>query len=312
MKLGSYGILLVLGLSRITASAAGMDIEFGQAAGAELFLSHDNEGFTTQRIAVEYVPFYQNVGSLTGMRYTQHSYEQNNWSRSGQQLTFFQRHIDPSTTNGWQLDTGWFLQGGHALLTLDGNYQRALAEHTGVALFIDREWVETAKALDHGLYFTFAGISLEQEIGTHLTVVAVAGRQDFSDGNVRNHGRLKLILQPDPDSGLTYQVRYRAYSSSYDNIGGFYFNPVNYNEVMLALGWRKKISGWNLSLTGGVGQQKVGGGSSTPTQLLEGSMQTAADRPYSLRLRAGLNQSAAFNGPNYRYSYLLSEWIIPF
>ena len=314
MKLGPYGILLglVLGLARITASATSMDAQFSAAIGAGLSLSHDNEGFSTQRISIEYFPRYQNADLLTGLRATTHSYGQNNWSRSGQQLTFFHRNIDPATANGWQLEAGLFGQGGHTLLTLDGSYRKALAERTGLELFVNRDWVETAKALDNGVHFTFAGVALEQGLGERMTVVGVAGRQEFSDGNNRNHGRLKLIFQPDPDSGLTFQVRYRAYTSSSDNVGGFYFNPENYNEAMLALGWRKKIPGWNLSLTGGIGQQKVADGPYTATHLLEGSVQNAPSRPYSLRVRAGLNQSAAFNGPNYRYSYLLSEWIIPF
>ncbi|MDO8412383.1 MAG: hypothetical protein Q7S51_01190 [Gallionellaceae bacterium] len=303
---------LSLCLTHTIAIADPMDTPFSKAAGAELFVSNDNENFSTQRLALEYLPRYHSADALTGVRYTSHWYQQNNWSLNGQQLTFLQRYIDPATANGWQLNAGLFQQGGHDLLTLDGNYRKALAEHTGLELFVNRDWVETAAALDNGVHFTLAGVALDQGLGTHVTLVGLGARQNFSDGNARNHGRLKLILQPNLDSGLTLQARYRAYDSTSDNVGGVYFNPGHYTETMLALGWRKKIQGWNLNLTTGIGQQKIADDPNSTTHLLEGGLQSPPNRHYSLRLRAGLVKSASFNSAHYRYHYLQTEWIIPF
>ena len=259
-------IFCALNLAGVTCAIADTEVLPSKAVGAGLFLSHDNEGFNTQRVALEYLPRYENADSRTGMRYVTHRYQQADWSRNGQQLTLLHRNNDPATAHGWQLDAGLFIQGGHNLLTLDGGVRHALAEHTGLELFISRDWVETAQALDHGVHFTLAGVSLEQSLGANVTLVGVGARQEFSDGNTRNHGRLKLIFQPYLERGLTLQARYRAYNSSHDNVAGMYFNPGEYNESMLALGWRKKMPGWNVNLSAGAGQQKIDDGPYTAFQ----------------------------------------------
>ncbi len=314
MKFLRYEILLgfVASFVSVTASGSDIDAQFNQAVGAGIFWSQDNEGFSTRRISLEYSPFYRNADWLTGMRLTTHKYEKNNWSRSAQQLVFFHRNINPATAYGWQLNTGLLVQEKGNLLTLEGAYRRALTAYTGLELLVNRDLVETEKALDSGIHFNFVGASLERGLGKRVTLLGLVGRQEFSDDNARNHGRLKLIFQPNLDSGLTLQARYRTYTSSTGNTANTYFNPARYDEAMLALGWRKKIPGWNASVTGGVGQQSIASGSNTATHLLEGSLQSSPDRGYTVRVRAGFSQSAALNGPNYRYRYLLSEWTIPF
>jgi hypothetical protein len=292
--------------------AAGDNGAVAPGAGAALYLSKDNEDFTTQRSAAEYLPRFRHGDSLTGVRYTAHYYDQGQWSRHGEQVTILHRAIDPATANGWQLDAGVFQQGGHVMPTADGSYRTPLAERTALELFVDREWVETANALDKGVHFTFAGGVVEQGLGPHVTVIGVAGYQDFSDGNSRNHGRVRVIVQPDLDLGLTLQARYRVYTSSLDDVGGAYFNPSRYDESMFAIAWRQRLLGWTGRFIAGAGRQHVAEDPSTPTRLLEIGVQSPAIHAYSLRARAGYNQSAAFNGPDYRYRYLQGELIIGF
>ena len=301
--------LFALCLASASGMAASDDESFKQAAGAALLVSGDTENFSIQQAAVEYLPKYKHAELLTGFRYTTHHFEQNDWQRSGQQVTFLHRNIVPATANGWQMGVGLFHQGGHNLLTVDGNYRVALGERTGLELFINQDWVKTATALNNGTHFTFPGLALEQGLGSHITLVGLGGQQNFSDGNSRTHGRFKLIVQPNLDLGMTLQARYRTYTSSSEDVGGAYFNPSGYEEAMLALGWRQKVHGWNARLTVGTGQQKVAGNPRTPTRLLEVGIQSPLNRTYSLRLHGGLNQSASFNGPDYRYNYLQIEWI---
>ncbi|MGN5477379.1 hypothetical protein ACTMU2_12180 [Cupriavidus basilensis] len=152
----------------------------------------------------------------------------------------FGRKLDPATLNGWTLEGGIFTQGGHTLATVDGGYRLALAKRTSLEVFVNRDWVETQTALDRGVHYTFGGVALDQGIGPHVTVVGVAGQQYFSDGNRRDHGRLRLIYQPSLDLGLTLQARFRAYHSSQEDVGRAYFNPDHYSESMLAVGWRQR------------------------------------------------------------------------
>ncbi len=145
-----------------------------------------------------------------------------------------------------------------------------------------------------------------------MTVVGVAGYQDFSDGNHRTHGRVKLIVQPSLEMGLTLQARYRMYHSDANEVARSYFNPERYNEAMLAIGWRKRFEGWMGSMTAGVGRQRVGDDGRTPTRLLEAGLESPAKGTQSLRLRAGLNKSASYGGPDYTYRYAQAEWLIGF
>lgn len=306
--------LLALWVASASVLAASNEEKMAQGVGAAWVFSRDNESFNTQRLTLEYLPKYTDAESLTGLRYTAHRYEQNAWSRNGEQLGFLHRQIDPATANGWQLEAGVFRQGRHDLLTIDANYRVALAERTSLETFVNRDWVETATALDNGVHFTFGGIAIDQALSPKVTLVGLAGLQSFSDGNSRNHGRLKLIYQPDLDLGLTFQARYRVYVSSRDNVENAYFNPNRYDEAMLAVGWRQKVDGWMASLTAGAGQQKVASDPRTPTRLLELGWHTlpAKDKNYSFRVRGGMSQSASFNGPDYRYNFVQGEWIVAF
>lgn len=282
-----------------------------QGLGTSIVYSADNENFYTRRIAAEYFPAFTNADFLSGVRYTDHHYEQNAWSRNGHQISLLHRQIDQATANGLQIEAGLFSQGQHDLITTDANFRTMLSAQTGAEIFINRDWVETALALDKGVNFTLGGLAVDQVLSQKVTVVALAGIQNFSDDNSRNHGRLKLIYQPDIDLGLTLQLRYRAYTSSSNNVGSAYFNPSQYDETMLALGWRQRISGWMTSLTAGSGRQRVASDPLSPTMLLELSLQSPIrNKFYSFRINAIMSQSAAFNGPDYRYSYLHGEWIL--
>jgi len=293
-----------------TAIAATEPASSGRGAGGYFFASHDTEGFNTRGVAVEYLPELRNIDSLTGMRYTYRTYTQQNWQREAHQVSLLKRDIDPATANGWQLDTGLSQQGGHGMLTLDGGYHRPLAAKTGLDLFVDREWVETHAALDRGVHFIFAGASVDQGLGDHWTIVGLAGRQDFSDGNSRDHYRAKIVFQPMLGSGLTLQLRYRTYHSETNNVGGVYFNPANYAETLLAVGWRKRIQGWTLRLTGGSGVQQVNSDPDTNTRLLELMLDSPSRGTQFARVRGGYSRSASYGGPNYGYTYLQGEWII--
>lgn len=282
-----------------------------QGAGLVAFGASDSEGFATERVGLAYLPAFTSRDALGGVRYAASRFAIDDWHRNGQQLSGVYRRIDPASTDGVQVEAGYARQGGHGLLTVDAGYRTALAAHTSVELFLNRDWVETRRALDDGISFTFAGAALEQMLGQHVTLVGVAGYQDFSDGNQRRHGRAKLIVQPLLDLGLTLQARYRVYHSDAD-LPRAYFNPARYDESMLAIGWRKRFDGWMASLTAGVGRQRVAEAERTPTRLLEVGLESPPRRAQSLRVRAGLNKSASFGGPDYTYRYAQAEWLIGF
>lgn len=277
--------------------------------GGGFFASRDSESFSTNALSALYLPDFAHGSDLAGVRTTLRRYSQGDWRLESQQLMALLRKVDPATANGWQLDAGLSLQGGHSTIALDGSFHTALAAKTGLDLFINRDWVETRAALAQGVDFTFLGGAIDQGIGEHWTVVGVAGLQLFSDDNNREHLRARIVYQPMLDSGLTLQLRYRTFHSSGTG-GTTYFNPANYDETLLAAGWRKRIAGWVFRAAAGQGAQHVNGGPGSNTRLLELQLDSPYRGEQFIRVRGGHNQSASFGGPNYRYTYLQGEWII--
>ncbi len=301
--------LLVLLGAAVAASGAGASTALGGGPG--VFAATDSEGFSTGRVALNYLPVYLNRHELAGVRLTASRFSQDDWRRDSQQLLAVYRSVDPATLDGLQVEGGLSRQGGHDLLTIDANWHATLAPRRSVELFVNRDWVETRRALDDAVAFTYAGVALEQGLGEHVTLVGMAGYQDFTDGNKRRHGRAKLIYQPSLELGLTLQARYRAFRSDTE-APRTYFNPERYQETMLAVGFRKRLQGWMGNITAGVGRQRVGTDARTPTRLLELGLESPPHQSQSVRIRAGVNNSASFGGPDYRYRYASAEWLIKF
>lgn len=291
------------------ASASGALAAPGAGLGA--FAATDSEGFSTERLALDYLPLYASRYDLAGVLVGASRFAQDGWRRDSEQLGAMYRKLDPATLDGVQVEGGYNRQGGHGLLTMDATWHATLAPKRSIELFFNRDWVETRRALDGAVAFSYAGASLEQGLGEHVTVLGMAGYQDFTDGNTRRHARAKLIVQPSLDLGLTLQARYRVFYSG-DASAPAYFNPERYDETMLAVGWRKRMQGWVGNVTAGVGRQRVGDAERTPSRLLEAGLESPVRQRQSVRLRAGFNNSASFGGPDYRYRYAQAEWLVGF
>jgi hypothetical protein len=309
MKGVSYLFMLAL-LSPLTA-AAWTELP---AAGAGYGLSGDSERFVARRTSAEGIVGYEHLESKTALRYTDHAFSQNGWSRSGQQLRVVASRIDRQTIDGWRVEGGLLRQSTHELWTLDASYRKSLSAGSAVEFFANRDVVETRVALDRGTYFNFGGVSVDVPVNPHVTLVGLAGYQAFSDNNHRRHLRARAIWQPSLDIGLTLQLRYRWYDNSMIDVAGAYFNPSRYQEGLFAIGWRQRLGDWRTALTAGAGRQQVASDSSTMAQLLEASAEKQVGR-YALRLRAGYSRAAAaaaISDPDYWYRYAGAELVVPF
>ncbi len=284
-----------------------------RAAGGEFYYSADSENFSSRRISADFMTSFSHLNEKTGVIYTDYDFSKDSWSRRGQQVRIVSDHIDAKTADGWRVSTGIFRQSSNDLLTLDSSYRKTLSSGHAIEVFANRDFVETQTGLENGTHFNFVGASGDFILNPHFTLVGLAGFQSFSDENQRRHGRMRLIYQPSLDQGLTFQLRYRYYDDSKNNVGGAYFNPTSYQETMLAVGWRQRVNNWRTALTAGVGTQKIAQDASSITQLLEASAERQQAH-YSLRLRAGYSNAtgAAATTTDYWYSYVSSELLIPF
>ncbi|MHA3090975.1 hypothetical protein [Acinetobacter brisouii] len=305
-----FPLLMLMSMNSFADEQKQSDSEL--AAGTEFFFSNDSDGFQTRKLSAEFFPKYESGDNYLGVRTSAYQYRSSNWSRDGQKISFIGRNIDTATANGWYVDSGLFTESSHTVFTFDGSYRAALAKKTAIEVFANRDLVETPTSLNRGVNSTFVGAAMDQGINEHLTVVGLVGSQFFSDDNRRDHGRLKLIYQPSLDLGLTVQARYRTYHSTKDNVDGDYFNPRNYEESMLALGWRHRFAGWTSGFTAGIGQERINKASGQQTQLFELNLQSPVRGSHFFRMNAGYSNSASYNGPNYHYYYARGEWIMKF
>jgi len=279
----------------------------------DIYASTDSEGFSTYKYGAGIYPVFEHGEKYTGFEYQHNYFTQGNWNSSAEQYTFITKAINPRTALGYRLNAGYNVENGYHLLTTDSQYGFQATDTTRVELLINRDRVETQNSLTKGLYYTLGGASIEQQLLERLRVVVVGAYMYFSDTNTRPILRAKLIYDLVPAYGITAQIRYRQYRDNNTNVPNNYFNPSNYDETMLALGLHKRIEGWVVNGTAGVGQQSVNHDPSTTTQLYE----LAATSPINskdvyFRASAGYDKSAGFLSPSYSYRYLKADLIFPF
>lgn len=277
-----------------------------------VFISSDSESFRTQKAGVGVYPRYVHGDSYIGVKAISDRYSQNNWDSKGAHYSLVARDITPQTGLGYHFDVGGSYQGGHTLLTTDSNWSHQWRQNTSTDLFISRDWVETQNALTGGISHTFAGAGVQQKLTPRLTVVGLAAGQLFSDGNVRQHGRARLIYDLFPQHGVNLQGRFRAFHSNASDVDNNYFNPKHYTEEMMAIGLRRNIAGWALNATAGLGMQHVDSASATSTKLLELGVASPAAGKVFLRANTGYSEAASFNGPNYNYGYLQAQLVFAY
>lgn len=277
------------------------------------YFSSDSEGFSSYRYQASFLPLYEHGEKYSGISYRHNYFTQGNWRSSAEQYMLLTKAINPRTGLGYSVNLGYNTENGHQLITTDSYYAFQVLDSTKAEIFVNRDRVETQNSLTNGIYYTLGGASIEQQIVDQLSIILMGANMYFSDTNTRPILRAKLIYDLVPDYGLTAQLRYRQFRDTNVNVPNNYFNPSSYNETMLALGVRRKIEGWMLGGTGGVGRQSVNQGPATTTQLYElTATSPVASNSYYFKTRGGYGKSAGFQGPNYFYRYIMEELIIPF
>ncbi|UWX03525.1 hypothetical protein H1235_10735 [Pseudoxanthomonas sp. NC8] len=121
-------------------------------------------------------------------------------------------------------DDSWRWQGrvgsnGHTLLggatlNTDGPRRREI--------FFERELLETEAGVKRGQVYNLVGAAIDHPFGERASGTALAGLQDFDDGNLRTHLRGNLVYAVLPAQGISLQLRGRYYRNSDPYLGGYY------------------------------------------------------------------------------------------
>lgn len=136
-------------------------------------------------------------------------------------------------------------------------------------LFLEREIVETRRGVDEGIYYTFAGASMDIPASERHVFNAMAGVQEFTGTNERLHLRGSYVHVVKPDLGLSTQLRARYFHST--TPGEFdYYSPKHFVQLLPLVQMRRFHStGWMILGAAGYGGQRATGSGWQSARLAE-------------------------------------------
>lgn len=163
----------------------------------------------------------------------------------------------------------------------------------------ERAPILTDLAIDHRLIYNTYSIGASFRPSTHWYVLPTYYRQTFSDGNQRDGGTLRVLLNPYDIPGTTAAVgadlSTRIFRSSQPS-GGIYFNPAHYRVTQASvIGVYALNPRWRVHAIAGVGRQVVdgaGAGVYTVKLSLNGRL------PCNGRLKLSVGRSSAASNSN--------------
>ena len=279
----------------------------------DVSITSDSDGFHAQRWRVGAMSSYANPWSYAGAVGQSTRYAQGDFGKNVARVLGVYRDQRRDTLAGVDVEAGVARVSGHLRAVGDATLRMTTTLGTAVDLNASADLVETRKALDRAIGFTFLAAGVEQQFGERFTLTGLAGWQHFSDGNSRPHLRARLIWLAVPEAGMTLQLRYKQYWSRQADVGGAYFNPKDYQQWLGVVAIRKRVAGWIVSGAIGAGQEFLTGAGSRASYLAE----TRAEGPITgdarFVLHAGYYRSAGFtNDPDYAYRLAGAALVLPF
>jgi hypothetical protein len=271
----------------------------GQAVRVDVAGWNDSDAASVATFGVSWLPEYTDLDHYAGIKL-----ERADFSPHGGRSIQHSKRVYGLFAGGeawkWRAAVG---SDSHTLLGSANLYSDANGRHREI--FVQREIVETPIGLARHFYYTYAGATADQPLGTRDTLVGLAGVQDFDGGNDRLHLRARYIHVLSEDWGLSAQLRTRWFRDSdprqYD-----YYSPRWYGEALGVLALRRWRGGWQYSAAVGLGRQRDDSRSWHDARLLEFGLTSPRRGAWYLEAHATLTDTAtgAGGGANYLYRYL--------
>ena len=264
--------------------------------------STDTDGFHAFRGRAGGLYKYANPWSYSGVVVQSTKYTKGDFSKDVTAVLGKYRDQRRDNLAGVDIEAGVAQVSGHLRPVGDATLRMVTSLGTAVDLNISADLVETPKALDRGIGYTFLATGVEQPFGERSTITALAGWQRFSDGNARVHLRARYIWLALPTAGITLQLRHRQYSTQQVDVGGAYFNPESYHQTLAVAAIRKRHAGWIFSGALGAGQERVTGTGSHSSYLAELRSESPVGKDVRLVFHAGYYRSSGYSdSPDYAY-----------
>ncbi|MBC7502092.1 MAG: hypothetical protein H7315_16600 [Herminiimonas sp.] len=304
--------VLLAACAMSTGNAVAQEVRSFAPLGDILF-SSDTDGFQALRTRAGAYVAYENPWRYTGFAAQSTRYNQGDFSKNVQGLVGQYRDVRRDTLAGIEAEAGVVRVSGRLRPIGDATWRTIPVRGTAIDLMASADLVETPKALDRGIGYTFLSAGLEQQIGDRFTMTGLAGWQSFSDGNARTHLRARLIWLAMPEDGVTLQLRFRQYATRSDDVGQAYFNPPEYRQLLGVATIRKRTAGWILSGAIGAGPEGTDVGRSHVSYLAEARAEGTIAGAVRLVLKAGYNRSAGYiDSPKYAYRLFSATFVVPY
>ena len=146
-------------------------------------------------------------------------------------------------------------------------WEAQLSDHASLDASAERAPILTTLALADRLLFSTYTLGASGRLSDHWSIVPVYFHQEFSDGNTRDGGHLRIVLSPydipDTTAALGGQLDVRGYTSSAPSTG-IYFNPGHYFLVRAGvIAAQQLTANWRLRLLAGFGSETIDGASTS-------------------------------------------------
>ena len=280
---------------------------------ADISFASDTDGFRVTRSRIGALSSYANPWSYAGAVMQSTRYAENGFRKDGNAVLGVYRDQRRDTLAGVDIEAGVVRVAGRLRPTGEMTLRMTTTLGSAIEMNASADLVETRKALNRAIGYTFFAAAADHQFGERFTLTALAGWQHFSDGNSRSHLRARLIWLALPDAGVTLQLRYRQYWSRDADVDGAYFNPLAYRQLLAVAAIRKRYDGWIYGGAIGAGQEFSTGSGTRPSYLAElrGDGPIAGDA--RLVLRAGYYRSAGYaDSPDYAYQRAGATLVLPF
>ena len=209
---------LILALS-LVGNALAEDVTYF-APVTDVSIASDSDGFHALRWRVGALSSYANPWSYAGAVAQSTRYAQGDFGKNVASVLGVYRDQRRDTLAGVDVEAGVARVSGHLRVIGDATLRMTTTLGTAVDLNASADLVETRKALDRAVGFTFLAAGAEQQFGERFTLIGLAGWQYFSDGNSRPQLRARMIWLAVPEAGITLQLRYKQYWSRQADVGG--------------------------------------------------------------------------------------------
>lgn len=183
-----------------------------------------------------------------------------------------------------------------AVWSADAAYQAT--DDVRVAAYASGDAIETRTAISNRTTANTVGVRVGLRLADPITLRAGTYAQRFSDGNVRHGYDATLAIAAFPAAGVGLQLRERALTDRVVGSPG-YFSPARFEEQDYVVTVRRRIQGWIVDGSAGVGHQAGGGQAGTTFSY---ALNVRGPLRGCLRVEASLNaqNSALSSASGYR------------